>query len=807
MLNDLRFAFRQLDKVPGFTVVALLTIALGIGLNTAMFSLVNSLMLRPLPFAQSDRLVRLQRVTPQNASGGFSPADYLDLRREEAAFGRFAGYTSATVAVAGSERSAQPQELLRVSANFFDVLGLQPVLGRTFRPEEEIGGNHRVILLSHGFWQTWYGGATNVVGQTLRIDAEPHEIIGVLPPAATERRPFDRFSVFRPLGLSESDRATHSAFWLSVVGRRDPGVSAAAGEALVAGFASQQARDFPAENQGATWRVESLLASTVSDAGRGVLLMLFGLSGCVLLIACSNLANLLLTRTLARYREFAVRAALGASQAQLLKPLVFESLVLAVTGGLGALFVAQATTRWFAAQIAASGEIPMDLSFDGRVLAATLGTALLTFLFFGIAPALQLRRVTPGDALKSGARGATATRGQQRFRQALIVSQVAMAMILLAGAVYLVRGADRHLRQSFGWNAQNVIQAGVTLPATRYATLDRVRAFQRTAIEQLARIPGVESASASQALPYLWLPTARSYVIAGREPVKKGQEPTARPNAVTPDFFVTTGVRPLQGRSFTAADHETAPRVAMVSESFARAHFPNGDALGARIARTGNGATGWMEIVGIVADVRSMDPGASTAAFQLYQPLAQEPRNSLTLAVRVTPGVAMAGLIDPIRKTLANFDADLPVSELMPVNDVLERGLSAFYLVNQLLRAFAVLGLFLAALGIYGVTARTVEQRTSEIGLRMALGAQVSDILRLVLGTGLRVMLIGAAIGAVGSVALSRLLQTTMPGLQPGGVAVIATAGLALMLVAGTACYLPARRAARVDPVVALRNE
>jgi len=804
MFFDLKLALRHLAQSPGFTAIAILTLTLGIGLNTSMFSLVNALLLRPLPFPQSGELVRLQRTTPQNAQGAFAPADFFDLKRQQASFGRFTAFASATVALAEPNQPAEPLNLLRVTSDFFEVLQIKALLGRTFRADEEIEGNHRVVILSYNLWQTRFGGAPDILGRTIRVEGEPHEIVGILPAWATDRRPFNDIAIFRPLGLSPVDRVSRDNFSLGIIGRRNPTLSAGAGETFIASMGTRIAADFPAANRASSWRAEGLLASTTNAASRGLIFLLLGLSGCVLMIACSNLANFLLARTLARNREFAVRSALGASRRQLFKPLAFEVFLLALAGAGGALMVAIWTSDWLSARSAASGGTPLQLSLDWRVLGVALGVSLLTALGFGLAPALFTARVDVNDALKSGSRGATATRSHQRLRQLLIIGQFAMAMMLLAGAGFFLHGAAAKLKEQPGWNSGGVVQGSLVLPAHAYPTVAARAAFDRQLIDRLREVPGVESVSLSFGLPFFTLPSARAYLIEGRES-PKGHEPMARTNGISTDYFNVTGTHLLRGRAFTDADNETSPPVAVVSASLARELFPNGDAIGHRLARTDNEVPIWREIVGIAADVRALDLSAPLSNFQLYLPLPQEPRNNVMLAARTT--IPVAPVLDAIRLAVTELDPDLPLRELTPVSRVYDRTLADFTMINQLLGGFAGLGLFLAALGIYGSIARTVEQRTAEIGLRLALGAQVSDVIRMLLGAGLRLVAVGTAIGLIGSYAISRLLVSGMPGLKADGGLVLLTAGAALTVVALLACYLPARRVSKIDPMIALRAE
>jgi putative ABC transport system permease protein len=802
-MTPLALAGRSLLKTPGFTLIAVVTLALGIGLNTAMFSLMNVILLRPLPFEHSAALVRLFRTTPQDHDGSFSPADYLDLKRVEAGFGQFSACTNGKVSLSAPGHPAELQDGGRVSAAYFDVLKVRCELGRNFRPEEEIFGNHRVVILSHALWQNHFSSAPDIIGRIIRIEGEPHEVIGVLPAWANDDKIIRQSGVFRPLSFTDSERVSRGRQWIDIVGRRADTVSVAQGEAFISAFGDRLATDFAKENAGSSWRTVSLLGSNGHQSGRVIIAMLLGLSGFVLLIACSNLANFLLARTIARSHELAVRTALGASRLDLIRPLALESLLLAGAGGTGALFVALWSSDWISAQSVASGDAPMAFPLDWRVLSFAIGTSFLTALVFGIAPALFTTRVDVNHTLKSGARGSTPGRTHQRLRRLLVIGQFAMAMTLLAGVGFFVRGAHNLLNQEFGWNSDQVVEGAFELPVGKYPGSEQILAFHRQLLERLSQLPGAQAVSLSYSLP---LAGARQYIVEGRERPAKGQEPWASYNGITPQYFSVTGTRLLGGRTFNATDNATAPSVLIINESMARALFANDNPIGRRVARADAEKPTWAEVVGVVADVRTTGIYEKPVPFQLYHPLVQEPWHSATFAVR-TNGLAPESLLEPIRAAFTALDPDLPVRDLMPAGKMVERSSFDLVMLTKMVGAFALLGVALAALGIYGVIARTVAQRAGEIGIRMALGAQVADVIGLVLGSGLRLALIGAAIGLFGAFGLSRLIASIMPAVQTSGGPVLAVATVLLVLIALVACYVPARRAAKIDPLSALRAE
>jgi putative ABC transport system permease protein len=795
--QDLRYTWRTLRRSPVVTVIAVLTLMFGIGLNTSMFAFMNALIFRPLPFQEPANLVRVFRTTAENQSGGFSPAEYLALRREQSELGRFAAYRPSNLALSNSDRAV---EWFQVSADLFDVLGVQPTQGRSLRSEDETPGNDRVVIISTALWQDQFAGAADVVGRTIQANGGTYEVIGILPPSASDHRLFGRVGLFSPLSFNDAARTDRTTHTMTVLGRRGPGVPEAQMRAFIASMGAQLAQDSPSAKPGTGWRSEALPDSNTGRTGRAILAMLLGLSAFVLLIACSNLANLLLARSIDRAREFAVRTALGASRLQLIRTVVLESLILATAGGAGAVLVAAWTSNWLQSVVVDGGgpAIPMDW----RVLAFAAAVSLSTVLFCSVAPALFTSRVSTSDTLKSGGRGATTARGHVRARNAFLVGQFALAMILLAGAAFFVRGAVLMWSQQYGWSADGVTQAEFELPAERYPEDADIIDLQQRAIERLRRTPGVESASISYGLPYMGLRGTAHYVgdTAEATPV------TAKINGISPSYFDVTGTRLVAGRVFNDTDTAASPRVAIISESMAHRLFPDGSALGTRVASADGDPRRWMEIVGVVADVRSIDFAKEPAPFQLYQPTTQDPRRALMLAVRVGAG-APGAMIPAIRSAIAELDPDLVVRRLRTATNSMQEVTSSVSLVARLLTAFALLGLLLATLGIYGAMTRMVAQRTDEIGLRMALGAQVGNVLGLVLASGARIVAIGIGIGVAGAFALSRLLGSMLPSMETSSPWVGSAATVLLTAVALIACYLPARRAARVDPIVALRSE
>jgi putative ABC transport system permease protein len=806
MRQDLRFALRQLMQTPGFTVIAIATLALGIGANTSMFSVLNSLMFRPLPYADISHLDGIYRQTAQNPRGGISPADVFDLRVAASGYGEIAAYTSETTSLSEPGQPAEMAPASRVTANFFATLGIQPERGRDFRAGEDVAGNDRVVILSQRSWQNRFGGRADVIGRTVRVDGVPHEIVGVLPAAFNDWRHLGFIDFFRPIGLDRVKWADRRATTFRVIGRRSAALTRAETDGFIAGFGARLAADFPDLDAGSTWRAVPLV-DTVGDGNAPTLLtMLIGLSGFVLLIACSNLANFLLARTMARAREFAVRSALGASRAQLLRPLIAESLLLALAGAVAAIFVSRWFSDWLSVRSTSDNGERVLFFLDWRVFGWALVAAAVTSLAFGLAPALFAMRLDLNGTLKSGARGTTGGRGHHRFRQLLIVGQFALAMVLLAGAALFVRGLDDLNSRRSGWASDRLATATILLPAAAYRDAESITAFHRLTVQRLESLPGVGAVSISAFTPFFNWPDVRKYVIEGRPLPPHGQEPSALVNTVSPRYFETVGTRLLSGRAFTDRDRLASPKVFIVNLAMAKGLFGGDSPIGRRLVRAGAEAAQAGDIVGVAADVTSVLPDQGPVAYQLYQPMAQEPRARSEIAV-LGAGVAPASLVAGIRGVMTELDPDLPVRRLQPADTTIERANYQLAVLRDMLSIFAVLGLGLAALGIYGVIARTMAQRTGEFAIRLALGARVTDITRMVLGSGVKLALCGSAVGLLGAAGLAKLLGSTYPGMHFDRVATMAGATLFLIVTALVACYLPARKASRISAMEALRLE
>jgi putative ABC transport system permease protein len=804
LLRHFRFAGRQLVKAPGFTAVAVLTIALGVGLNTAMFSMLNGFLLRPLAYPEAHRLFRLDRSTPQGFSDSHSAPNFDEISRASSGIAELTAYRFWAFTLSDGDQPPEVPLALGVSGNFFNVLGIQPREGRSFIASEDVAGKNNVIVISHRYWQSRFKGDPKIVGRTVRLDGFPVEIVGVLPRSEDTLRLFGPIAIYRPMALSNEQKVDRTPGF-RVIGRYRGTITPkqAAGQFETIG---RQLAAVDPQNAGTGLRLVSLQSVTLTGISRTMTFLLVGLSGFVLLIACANLANLLLARSLARGREFSIRAALGASRTQLIAPLVAECFLLTLAGAAGAALVSRWGTVWLGQRFGDPSS-PADFSPDVRVWAFTIGASVVTAFLFGVTPAWLVARIDSNDALKNNSRGFSGGRSQTRFRQALIVTQFALALVLLAGAGFFIRGVERLSRVESGWNPDALISGSLNLASEKYNRAEPIIAFHTQLRERLLALPGVANSAVSFEEPLYSSPAQRRYIVEGRPLPPAGQEPLASTNGVSASYFDTVGTRLLRGRLIDHTDQLTSRPVVVINEAMARSLFGDEDPLGRRLGLAGQADPYWAEIVGVVEDVKSPRVGPPPTLFAVYKPYVQEAWQYVTITIRAADPSKVSGLLEPIRRTVASLDPDQPVLGLQPSLQRIERENDIWQTIRQLLVLFAGLGLLLAALGMYGLISRLVLQRTGEIGIRMALGAQIRDIIGLVLGGGLRMAVVGTIVGLVGAGLLGRFLTAEMPvfGGAIGGP--IATAAGVLIVVALSASYLPARRAAKVDPVVALRSE
>lgn len=799
-LQDLRFSLRMLGRTPGFTIVALLTLALGIGANTAIFSVVNAVLLKPLPFGEPDRIVSVW-TTWQNRGMErdiFSPANFLDLEQQTDTLAAVAAYMYFGFDIT---EGGEPESLTAalVTPAMFRVLGVEPILGRTFTAEEALPGNHRVVILSHALWQTRFGSDPGILGRDVSLDGVPRTVIGVMPEGIAFP---DGVKVWGPLAMTERTRQSRGAIYLDVIARLADGAGLEPAQAELDTIGARLASAYPDANTGMGLQLEPLHDQLVGNV-RTALLVLCGAVAFVLLVGCTNLANLLLAAAAVRHREFALRAALGASRWRLIRQLLTESVALSLAGGaLGILFA-----MWGLSALVAfdPGNVRRldQVSLDGNVLMFTLALSLLTGILFGLAPAFGASRPDVHDALKEGGRGA-APGGRRGLGRILVVAEVALVLVLLAGAGILIR-SFAHLRSvDPGFNPDGVMSLQLFLPRARYAEAPARTTFARAMLERVGSIPGVRSTAIGSTVPFSEVPYVHdtSFLIAGRPVPPPDREPTAYEHRASPGYFRTLGIPLLRGRRFTDQDHEDAAPVIIINAELARRFWPDGNPIGERITTMDD--IGPMEIIGVVGDTRfgQLDGDIRPA---IYYPYAQSPTFGLTLLARTDgPPLSLAGAV---KTQLWSLDAELPAQYINSMRGLIDGTLALPRFTMLLLGAFAGLALILAAVGIYGVIAYSVSQRTQEIGVRMALGARRRDVFRLVLGQGMMLTGLGVLLGLAGALALTRFLTSLVFEVSvTDPVTYLAVAAL-LSSIALLACYIPARRAMRVDPLVALRCE
>jgi putative ABC transport system permease protein len=795
VLTDMRYAVRQMAKTPGFTVVAVATLALGIGATSAIFSVVNGVVLRPLPYRDATSLVRVFEIVPQYGRFSVAPATFLDWRQQATAFERIGAYAPGTetyVTHDGPERVP----MASVSWDMFELLGVAPALGRGFRQEEDRPQANGVIVLSHAAWQRRFGGDASVLGRTITLGGLPTAIVGIMPPGFYF--PNRETEFWRPIALNPAN-ASRGGHYLSVIARLDAGVTNEQATTEIRAVAERLAQQYPqssANESAETIGLHDLVVGPVKPT----LLTLLAAVAVLVLIACANVANLLLVRAAGREKEIAIRTALGAGRGRIVTQMLAESLVLALAGGTLGLLLG-----WLAIvpiQTLGEGRIPRvgDITLDRTVLAFAFAVSLATGLIFGMAPAWQASRSGPGAALKEGGRS-SGTPGR-RVRSTLLVAEVAMSLVLLVGAALLLRSFAKLTAVDPGFRPDGILTFRVALPRSGYPQPHRVFAFYDALLDKLTTTPGVEAAAIVQQLPM-----QGSYVLGfsidGRPAVPNATLPNANYRVVSPGYFTTLGVPVLRGRGFTGQDTETSPMVAVIDDAFARKHFPGEDPIG-RGLDIGNGTDGFFRIVGVVGSVHHEGLDAAPEP-TMYVPFKQDLFAGMFVMVRTGADPALFGAA--ARRIVREVDPVLPAFAMMPLDEIVGRSVGDRRFSMLLLATFAGIALFLAAVGLYGVVAYTVTQRTPEIGLRLAIGAEPRDVLRLVVGGGMRLAATGVVLGLAGAVALARVVASMLFEITPFDPASYVATAAILLAVAAVACYVPARRAMAVDPLVALRAE
>ena len=799
--QDLVFASRQLRRSPAFAIVAVLTLGLGIGATTAIFSAVDGVLLRPLPYPQADRLVRLFHTDGgKSERDDATPANYYDWRERNRSFDRLAFFQYFGHDVRGTSGETISINSWLVSEDYFAVLGVPPRLGRVFRPDEFRPGAAPVAIISTALWQQRFGGDPAVVGRQEILDNVPHTIIGVMP--VSFQYPEKR-QIWAPKIMSEEEKRDRGATYLSVVGRLRPGITVAAAQEDMSRIARELAATYPQTNAKVGVQVASV-PNEVLGPVRPAMLVLMGAVMCVLLVACANVANLLLARGSDRRREFAIRAALGAGRTRLARQMITESAVLAAMGCAVGLLLG----RWGIGLLLALSPATLprtdEISLDGRVLLFTLVMSIATAFLFGLAPVRMFSRPDLNDAVREGGRGNSASRGRLRLRGVLIVTEVALALVLLVGSGLLIRSFVSLLRVDPGFVPENRAMVQVFL-WDLYQKPDLRAAFLRDALERMAAVPGVESVGAVSAFPFALANIGIETAIAveGQPRPAPGEEPNAYTTNATDGYFETMGIRLLRGRTFTAADNATSTRVAVVSESFAKRHFPNGDPLGKRVANRFDGARP-REIVGVVADVRH-DGLQQAAREELYFPHSQHGFGSMTIAVRTTGDPA--AMLPALQRAIWDANPRQAIYAATTMDALVATSLKERRFNLSLIGGFAGLALVLAAVGVYGLISYSTSRRSNEFGVRLALGANGRQIVMSAMSDGVRYAVLGVVFGLLASYALTRSLSSMLFGVKATDPITYISLAVVMLAVAALASYLPARKALRVDPVTALRGE
>ncbi len=803
LMQDLRYSVRSLGRTPGFTLAAVATLALGIGANTAVYSLVRGVLFRALPFPAPDRLVAVSESYPARGYAQMvaSPPNYIDWKAQSRSFSAMGAYSTTDLALSeGGE--AERLRATMVTSGFFESLGVAPSAGRFLAPAEFVPGRDRTVVISHDLWKRRFGSEPSLVGKTIRLEGEPYLVAGVMP--AGFRFPEDGADAWIPLAFAADVGTQRGAHYLEVIGRLKAGVPREQADAEIRAIAARLARRYHDTNDGHAAIVTPLRQKLVRSV-RPVLLTLLGAVAFVTLIACANVANLMLIRASHRGTELAIRTALGAGRGRIARQLLTETLVLALGGAALGVFLAElavgAIVRWGPPDIPRLPEVALD----GGVLAFTAGWTLAAVILCGLAPLAGLFAKAPMAALKIAGADSAAQPAAARLRRLLVVGELGVALLLLVGAGLLVRSLARLSAVDPGFSPDRLLRFDLSLPDARYADTAKAAAFTRELLARLRSLPGVQSAGATFGLPLTDFRYNSTFRVAGR-PEDPAHEPSAQVRVASRDYFSTIGLPLLAGRAFGPEDSLGAPIAILASRSAAAKFFPAGDAIGQRVrfgARPGNIRLEG-EIVGIVGDVHDQGLGEGLTP-EFYGSLEQAPTAAFSVVVRTTRDPA--SLAGAVRRTVHSLDAELPVTELETMREVVSRSIARPRFTMSLLLAFAAAALLLSAVGIYGVTAYAVSQRTREIGIRMALGADPRRVRGLVLRDGMRLAAAGLSLGLVAALALTRVLRGLLFEVPPTDLATHAGVALILLAVVLAACWIPARRAARLDPWRALRAE
>jgi putative ABC transport system permease protein len=803
LLSDVRYAARNLFRRPGFTIIAVITLALGIGANTAIFSAINALLLKPLPFPELDRVVAVWDKLPSRGvqRNEVTVANYLDWQSQTQSFEQLALYRWWSANLTGIDPPERIQGFL-VTANFLDTTGMKPIMGRNFLPEENQPGKGAVAVITYSLWQRRFGGDPNILNKTITINSITRTVVGVMP----ERFNFPKGAeVYAPLPMTPEvmkSRGDHSYY---VLGRLKPGASIPGAQAELDNITARLEQQFPETNKGWGATIFPIVADTVRTYDTALWIMM-GAVGFVLLIACANVANLMLARASGRKKEIALRTALGASRWRIVRQLLTESLIVALIGGaLGVLIGFWGIDALRAANPAEASRFApgwYQLGINAPVLLFTLGLSVVSGIVFGLVPALQASRTNLNDSLKEGGRQTSAS--SHRLRSSLVVFEFALSLVLLVGAGLLTRSFLALVKTDPGFNPDHVLTMNLMLPAAKYKDQPARAAFYNDLVQRVKTQPGVESAAVVNYLPLGGANSSDSYLVEGEPEPAPGDEHGGRYRVATPDYFRTMGISIVRGRGFTDQDRAGAPPVVIVNEAFVRKHWPGADPIGKRIRFYGPlERAPWMQVVGVIADVKHELNLAVTPEY--YLPHAQNPWNAMVLVAKTS--VEPGSLAGALRQQVWAIDKDQPVFDVKTMQEVRSTSVAVYSFSSVMLGIFAFVALLLASIGIYGVMAFAVTQRTQEIGIRIALGARSVDVLKLVVKHGMKLALLGMVIGLAGSWAVTRFIEKLLVGVEATDLLTFSVVSVCLLVAAFVACYLPARRATKVDPLVALRYE
>jgi putative ABC transport system permease protein len=808
LLQDLRYAFRTLRNSPGFTAVSILTLALAIGANTAMFSFVNGILLSPLPYPEPDRIMRVLEKPPGGGRNGISTLNYLDWVKQNTVFQYMAAQTGWSATLTGGNEPVLLRGS-RVSPQYFDINGMKPALGRTFLPDEDQPGKDHVVLLSHVLWENQFGSDPSIVGRKILLDGEPYTVIGVLKKGSV----FDRSSaqIWKPLAFEPSNM-TRNFHWFGAFAKLKPGVTLKQAQAAMDVIGRRIAQQYPDSNKGWSVAVDRFSDTLIGKQLRTAVIVLFTATGFVLLIGCANLANLALARAVSREREVAVRAAIGAGRWRLVRQFLTENVVLSVCGGVLGIGIGYATMKWLQAVIPPySLPAEVDVKMDTRVLLFALAVSVLTGLLFGLAPALQATHPDLAGSMKEGGRGTTGGSAGRRLRDVLVVAEVALAFVLLVGSGLLMRSFFRLLSVNPGFDSTNVLTMGLPIAQTQHPDPVELNAYLKEIRTAVEAVPGVRETAITSALPLQSWGYGMPYQVAGRTIVDRAHRRAGFFKMVSPSYFHALGIKLREGRALSEHDTAGAPPVMLINETMAKRDFPNQDPVGQRIlvqqivpGKTELGPEIAWQVVGVIRDekINGLDDDRSGG---MYVSNEQSPVYGVSLIVRA--GLDPQQLEKPIRAAVDSVNKDQALSNVRTLDDIKDKSMVAQRIETTLLGVFAAMALLLAAVGIYGVIAYSVAQRSHEMGIRAALGASTGNLLGLVLKSGLLLTLIGLAIGLAGSLAVTRVLTSLLYGVGARDPFTMAAVGVVLALVAAAACLIPARRATKVDPMVALRYE